>query len=160
MVAACSSSDSASDNGPPVVDGSTGTKKDSSTGTKGDSGSTGDDDKDATTKDATTNDADSAAPSGDGGTGATCFVNRECDANLRCECDDNADCTCQPGVRGTGKNGVDKCTSGNECASSLCIGGPLPTDQHYCSDECTSDDDCTGTLPRCSVIGVCAPPKP
>ncbi|MBP9113254.1 MAG: hypothetical protein KBF88_10625, partial [Polyangiaceae bacterium] len=52
-------------------------------------------------------DASSDAPAG-----AVCGFNRECASNMRCECLDG-DCACAVGPRGTGKNGVTKCTSGN-----------------------------------------------
>lgn len=155
MIAACSSD--ANDGGSlPTVDGGTGsTKKDSSTGkddddTKTDGGKT--DTKDASTKDA---DTDADTDSGGTGDGTECFFNKDCAANLRCDCV-NEECTCQPGARGTGRNGVDKCTSGNDCASSVCVEGPEPADDFYCSDECTADNDCGGILPICSPIGICA----
>jgi hypothetical protein len=89
---------------------------------------------------------------GDVATGGACSFNRECAAADRCECIDFT-CSCRMGVRGTGKNGVDACTSGNDCASSVCVEGS--DGKEYCSDECTSDAGCGGKLPRClSVTGV------
>jgi hypothetical protein len=63
------------------------------------------------------------------------------------------------GVRGTGQLGVDTCTDSNDCASALCVEGPVDG-TFYCSDECTDDGDCAGQLPRCIDIAfvgrVCA----
>ncbi len=89
---------------------------------------------------------------GDVATGGACAFNRECAATDRCECIDFT-CTCRPGARGTGKNGVDVCTSGNDCASSVCTEGSDGKD--YCSDECVTAADCGGKLPRClDVTGL------
>ena len=91
---------------------------------------------------------------GPGEAGAECAFNRDCQAALRCECDESTGCACQPGARGTGKNGIDACDSGNQCASSLCVEGPDPGES-ICSDECKTEDDCTGKLPRCiPVFGI------
>lgn len=82
---------------------------------------------------------------GPGEAGTECSFNRECQAALRCDCD--GFCACQPGVRGTGRNGVDTCDSGNQCASSVCVeqnGGVF-----LCSDECVDEDDCEPGLPLC-----------
>lgn len=94
--------------------------------------------------------ADVAA--GDVATGGACTFNRECAATDRCECIDFT-CTCRNGARGSGKNGVDVCTSGNDCASSVCVEGSDGKD--YCSDECVTATDCGGKLPRClDVTGL------
>ncbi|MEO6952834.1 MAG: hypothetical protein ABI321_13600 [Polyangia bacterium] len=90
---------------------------------------------------------DAATLAGDGGTGAVCTFNSDCVAAARCECSEAAGCACQTGVRGTGRNGVDTCTDGNDCASALCVEGPGSV--YYCSDACSSDTGCTGMLPRC-----------
>ncbi|MCA9600830.1 MAG: hypothetical protein R3A78_04745 [Polyangiales bacterium] len=81
-----------------------------------------------------------------------CIFNRDCSSNRRCECTDADGCWCEVGARGTGSVGVTPCTSGNDCASSLCVEGPLgsPT---LCSDECTTSNDCAGDLPICATIG-------
>ncbi len=89
---------------------------------------------------------------GEAATGAACTFNRECSAADRCECIDSL-CTCRTGARGTGKNGIDTCTSGNDCASSLCVEGS--DGKEYCSDECATDASCSGALPRClDVAGL------
>lgn len=88
---------------------------------------------------------------GPGEEGAECAFNRDCKAALRCECSEATGCACAPGARGTGKNGVDVCQSGNDCASSLCVEGPEPGES-ICSDACKTDDDCTGKLPQCLPI--------
>lgn len=93
---------------------------------------------------------DAAVPSSDAAEGALCSFNRECAAIARCECDETTGCMCATGPRGTGVNGVDTCTSGNDCASSVCVEGP--SSDYYCSDECGTDADCTGPLPRCIDI--------
>lgn len=88
---------------------------------------------------------------GPGTDGTACSFNRDCHATLRCECDVTAGCACKPGARGTGKNGIDACTSGNACASSVCVEGP-PDAGSFCSDECLTSSQCTGMLPLCSDI--------
>jgi hypothetical protein len=55
-------------------------------------------------------------------------------------------------VRGTGKNGVDTCTDGNACASSLCVEGQAK--KFYCSDECTTNASCGPALPICADIAL------
>jgi len=87
---------------------------------------------------------------GPGEAGAECVLNYDCQLALRCECEGFA-CTCKPGARGTGKNGVDPCDEGNDCVSSLCVEGP-PDSGDFCSDECTTNADCTGKLPQCTTI--------
>lgn len=104
-------------------------------------------------EDAGEHQADAGSSDGlDGGAPIACSFNSDCPSDRRCECDEAAGCWCLPGVRGTGQNGVDMCTTGNECASALCIEGPGPSGTHYCSAECESDDDCGGNLPVCRDI--------
>jgi hypothetical protein len=88
---------------------------------------------------------------GPGVEGTTCSFNRECHLGLRCECSESAGCACKSGARGTGKNGIDPCASGNECTSSVCVDGP-PDAGSFCSDECMTAAQCTGMLPLCSDI--------
>ncbi len=99
-----------------------------------------------------------AVVAGDLGAGASCTFNRQCVAEARCACDEQTGCFCELGPRGTGKNGVDPCTSSNDCQSSLCVEGPGGIS--YCSDECDTVAQCGGMLPRCldvSFIGrICA----
>jgi hypothetical protein len=83
--------------------------------------------------------------------GAECAFNRDCQAALRCECSEASGCACAPGARGTGRNGLDACDSGDQCASSLCVEGPDPGES-ICSDACKTNADCTGKLPRCITI--------
>ena len=101
---------------------------------------------------------DAAVLTGDGGPGAVCTFNSDCVATARCECSMAAGCACRTGIRGTGRNGLDTCTDGNDCASALCVEGPSSV--YYCSDACSSDTGCTGPLPRCidvAFIGrICA----
>lgn len=101
---------------------------------------------DAATNDDATTERDAAS---------TCFVNADCAPDRRCESvDGGEEGTCLPGTRGTGRNGIDPCHDENDCASSLCVEGPDAA--FYCSDTCTSDKDCTGSLPRCiSHVQVC-----
>lgn len=110
----------------------------------------------ATAPDAATDAADAADAQptpvdGPGEEGEACTFNRECGAALRCACVDEV-CTCQPGERGAGQNGIDTCDDGDDCASSLCVEGPGPSGQHYCSDECEGDDGCGGALPVCASV--------
>ena len=91
------------------------------------------------------------AANGPGEAGDDCVFNHDCQLALRCECDQGV-CTCEPGVRGTGKNGIDTCDAGEDCTSSLCVEGPGDSGVHYCSDECASNVDCTGKLPKCEDI--------
>jgi hypothetical protein len=95
-------------------------------------------------------DASLDAVDGPGEAGAPCTFNRDCPSALRCECDLDAGCACAPGPRGTGKNGIDRCDGGNDCASSLCVEGPGGV--YYCSGECVTAADCTGALPLCADI--------
>lgn len=87
---------------------------------------------------------------GPGEAGADCVFNYDCQLALRCFCDGT--CTCEPGARGTGKNGIDKCDAGEQCTSALCVEGPGDSGVHYCSDECESNGDCTGMLPKCTSV--------
>ncbi|MEO8798345.1 MAG: hypothetical protein ABI551_10700 [Polyangiaceae bacterium] len=91
-----------------------------------------------------------ASTVGGGGPGAVCAFNRDCIAADRCACDESTGCFCEAGARGTGHNGIDPCTSGNDCTSSLCVEGP--DGGSICSNECGSAADCTGALPKCSNI--------
>lgn len=88
---------------------------------------------------------------GPGEAGDDCVFNYDCQLALRCECDQGV-CTCEPGARGTGQNGITACDGGEDCASSLCVEGPGDSGVHYCSDECVSNADCTGQLPKCEAI--------
>lgn len=154
-VAACSSDDSAPAGGADAStgDGANGTGRDGSA-TEGDADAPldarADGAKDAG-KDATARDAN-----GPGEAGTECIFNHDCQLALRCSACDAGYCFCEPGARGTGQNGVAACDSGDQCASSVCV-------EEYCSDECTTNDDCTGMLPRCVAVPgyatLCAPPK-
>ncbi|HEX7665987.1 MAG TPA: hypothetical protein VF407_15780 [Polyangiaceae bacterium] len=104
---------------------------------------------DAGSEDASTT-SDASVAVGEGGPGDECAFNRDCIAADRCECDESTGCFCEAGARGTGKNGVDSCTSGDDCSSSLCVEGP--DGGSFCSDECTSAADCTGALPQCTDV--------
>jgi len=86
-----------------------------------------------------------------GAEGATCSFNRDCHLALRCECNETTGCACKTGARGAGKNGIDPCTSGNDCVSSVCVEGP-PDSGSFCSDECKTSGDCTGVLPLCTDV--------
>ncbi len=82
--------------------------------------------------------------------GGACSFNRDCIAAERCECDETLGCRCVPGARGTGRAGLDRCASGNDCASALCVegtGGAM-----LCSDACTAAAECPAALPRCVNI--------
>lgn len=91
-----------------------------------------------------------ASTVGEGGPGADCTFNHDCIAADRCACEEETGCFCEAGARGTGRNGIDPCASGNDCTSSLCIEGP--DGGSFCSDECGSAADCTGVLPKCANI--------
>ncbi len=95
----------------------------------------------------------SACPSQGGSTPSNadggCAFNAECPADQRCECI-NFDCLCRPGARGTGCPGVDACTVGEDCASSVCAEGSGTT--FYCSGSCATDADCGPQLPTCADV--------
>ncbi len=78
-----------------------------------------------------------------------CTFNRDCPADQRCGCTETDGCACEDGPRGTGVNGVDTCTDGNDCASALCVEG---NDAFYCSDACETDADCGAALPSCTYV--------
>lgn len=102
--------------------------------------------------DATVQDvADSATDSGamrDGSSLAACSFNVDCPADERCECSEMNGCRCTLGARGTRRFG-EACTTGNDCASALCVEGPT---SFLCSDQCTRPTDCMGMLPRCVSV--------
>ena len=81
--------------------------------------------------------------------GGVCTFNRDCPADQRCGCTEADGCSCEDGARGTGANGVDTCADGNDCASSLCVEG---ADAFYCSDVCSTNEDCGPALPVCADI--------
>jgi hypothetical protein len=151
-----------SDDGPsPTGDhGDDGAAGDDAGSGDGDGAATGDDDASSSGRDATGPDGDAGTSPGDassakdangpGEAGAPCSFNRDCSAALRCECDETAGCACAPGPRGTGRNGIDPCDGGDQCASSLCVEGPGGA--YVCSDECVTPADCTGALPLCTDI--------
>lgn len=85
-----------------------------------------------------------------GEAGASCSFNRECLASERCECSESNGCRCATGPRGAGALGA-SCTNGNDCASSLCVEGPMG---FVCSDECSSNAQCSGVLPRCVSVAT------
>jgi hypothetical protein len=91
--------------------------------------------------------------SGPGAVGEVCSVNRDCQLALRCACDEVKGCACAAGARGTGRSGLDPCTTGDTCASALCIEGP-PDAGSFCSDECVTSADCRGQLPLCATIAL------
>jgi len=109
-------------------------------------------------------DANVRDANGTGAVDAVCSFNHDCQAALRCECSETAGCACKAGVRGTGRNGKDPCTSGNDCVSAVCVEGP-PGAGSFCSDECGSTADCVGKLPVCQSVAfvgtICirTPPK-
>ncbi|TNE51451.1 MAG: hypothetical protein EP343_04970 [Deltaproteobacteria bacterium] len=92
----------------------------------------------------------------------TCTFNADCPTGERCECDEQTGCFCKVGQRGTGKSGVDVCTTGNDCETALCNEGS--DGNFYCSGPCESDSDCQSKLPICSNITflgkVCIRKKP
>ncbi|MCB9599952.1 MAG: hypothetical protein H6721_24680 [Sandaracinus sp.] len=86
----------------------------------------------------------------DAGPPIACAFNRECPDTMFCDSDDcDEGCFCKPGARGTGALG-DDCTSGNQCASSICLEGP--GDALMCSIECTNAEDCSDPLPNCTDV--------
>jgi len=79
-----------------------------------------------------------------------CSFNRDCPEGERCSCDETTGCRCLAGPRGTGASGVARCTSGDDCASALCVeanGG-----FSLCSDACAAAGDCPAALPRCVSV--------
>ncbi|QRK12924.1 hypothetical protein JQX13_24575 [Archangium violaceum] len=84
-----------------------------------------------------------------GGSRLACTFNSECPVDERCECDESEGCMCLTGRRGAGRPGMDACTSGNDCESSLCVEG---WGGYYCSGQCYTDTDCGPQLPICSSI--------
>jgi hypothetical protein len=130
--------------------GSTGTATGTEAGSSVDAGTETDSSAEAGT-DAGAQSDGSTVVDGPGTDGTVCSFNRDCHAALRCECDQTAGCACKPGARGTGRNGIDACTSGDACASSVCVEGP-PDAGSFCSDECLTSAQCTGMLPLCSDI--------
>lgn len=145
-LAACADDD-ASDGG---ADGGSPDATASADGARPDAAGT---DSDAPPADAGSDARDAASrrdANGPGTADASCSFNHDCQLALRCECDEVAGCACQPGARGTGKNGVDTCTDGNDCESAVCLEGP--NDVLYCSDECATPSDCGGVLPVCADI--------
>lgn len=89
-------------------------------------------------------------PAGEVMLGGVCSLNRDCPASARCTCADG-DCRCMEGARGVGVSGETRCSTGDDCASSLCVDG---NNGMLCSDGCTSNDDCPPALPRCITIGA------
>lgn len=131
---------------------------DTSSGTDGGTSTTEPDGSSAAEPDAAEPSADSGSDAGSttsengsGEAGAECAFNRDCQADLRCECSEATGCACEPGVRGTGRNGLDACDSGDQCASSLCVEGPT-AGESICSDACKTAKDCTGKLPQCTPV--------
>lgn len=142
-------------------DGTTGTPVDADSPDGSSTPTDGAADNDARTESDPTKDAETKKPErnqdGPGEEGAVCGFNHDCKLALRCACDEDTGCKCQPGARGKGKNGVDACVTSDDCASALCIEGPV-NGESICSDECEGPDDCTGKLPRCiEVVGIPAP---
>lgn len=82
--------------------------------------------------------------------GQVCSFNRDCRTEERCECTEEDGCACAVGQRGTGQLGIDACTDGNDCASSLCLEGP--NDALVCSGPCEDESDCEGAVPVCADI--------
>jgi len=131
---------------------------DGSTDGRTQSDSSAEDEDATTTKDGGT-DADAAKDAkavrdanGPGEAGADCVFNHDCQLALRCGACDAGYCYCEPGARGTGRNGIDQCDAGEQCASALCVEGSGDSGVSYCSDECESNGDCTGMLPKCLSI--------
>lgn len=82
-----------------------------------------------------------------------CTFNSDCPLSQRCECESGV-CACRTGPRGQGCAGVDACTDGNDCQSSLCAEG---NNGYFCSGPCAIDDDCGGNLPLCRDIAFIGP---
>lgn len=149
--AACSSGTTSSSSSGGAPDGAT-----------GDGGNLSDASLDAPSRDANADASNKDGASGyphrygAGQANAVCEFNRDCAMGLRCECADG-DCLCKTGPRGEGRAGVDACTTGNDCGSSICINDEI------CSDECLTPADCGPKTPRCIAISgfsvkICAPP--
>ena len=96
-------------------------------------------------------DANNRDANGPGAIGSICSFNWDCQSALRCECNEATGCACKVGPRGTGRNGIDPCTTGNACASAVCVEGPTDAG-FFCSDECGTSADCVGKLPVCTTI--------
>ena len=88
---------------------------------------------------------------GPGALDGICSFNWDCQSALRCECTEATGCACKAGPRGTGRNGIDPCVSGNGCASAVCVEGP-PDAGFFCSDECGTSAECPSKLPVCTTI--------
>jgi hypothetical protein len=86
------------------------------------------------------------------GIGETCTFNNDCnDERLRCACTDGV-CACEVGQRGAGRSGLDRCSDGNDCETSLCV---EDADNGFtCSGPCATDDDCGERLPRCLDVAL------
>jgi hypothetical protein len=82
--------------------------------------------------------------------GRACVFNRDCPDDERCVCDERAGCACLLGPRGTGRAGETVCTSGNECASALCVEANGGVSR--CSDACDAPGGCPAALPRCVAV--------
>lgn len=90
---------------------------------------------------------DQTQQDGPGVLGDVCSFNNDCHLELRCSCD--GDCACVEGARGTGRNGVDACEVGEDCATALCVEA---NDGFVCSGPCSVDADCGPGLPLCADI--------
>lgn len=160
-ISACSSSDST---GTPAATDSGGGTDGAREATPHEDSSTPESDGGSDAPTDAPRDANVRDANGPGAVDAVCTFNWDCQAALRCECTEADGCSCKTGTRGTGRNGIDPCTSGNTCASSVCIEGP-PDSGSFCSDECASAADCVGPLPLCQSIAfvgtICVrtPPK-
>ncbi len=84
--------------------------------------------------------------------GGACSFNRDCVASERCACSDADGCRCAPGARGTGRAGVDRCASGDDCESALCVEGAGGA--FVCSAPCAGASDCPAALPRCLSVAT------
>jgi hypothetical protein len=82
--------------------------------------------------------------------GGACSYNRDCVSSERCACSTSAGCRCAPGTRGTGRAGLDRCTSGDDCESALCVeaNGGIS----LCSAPCAAASECPAALPRCLSV--------
>ena len=102
--------------------------------------------------DAGTEDGGSCIPDPEtpvGGSRLECTFNSDCPCDERCECDESVGCQCLTGTRGTGRAGIDTCSNGNDCESSLCAEG---WSGDYCSGPCESSMECGPRLPVCASI--------